>query len=166
MYVVRPAYAQADRSFAFWLNSVVDLNVSPDLRNEVVGLDLRAASHDVDVNIYDMMHRVSELLSKADQEGRAEDPVRVPLRIYNVLLQQWDHFQNSKGMAATPTPPAEVLKPLLSSQVDKFQSGSDLRMHSSPFESAGAFEKGLSFEAKGFYSTISPMATGIAIGAP
>lgn len=160
LYVVRPAYAQANQSFSFWLSSLVDDTQMPELQKEVDLLNLQAPG----TNIYELMLQVSELLSKSDLEGTPSDSRQAPQKIYHVLLQQWNHFQSGKGMAATP--PVEVLKPLLSPQVDKLQSGTDLRMHTSiqgydDPEATVHLPKGT-----GFYTNLSPMVTGIAIGAP
>jgi hypothetical protein len=81
-----------------------------------------------------------------------------------MLLLHWSQFQTGSGMANVPPP--ETMKSGSALQIDKFNTPG----HTSPISSASVTGSELSntgvIEHSGFPSSLTPMANGIAIGAP
>ncbi len=159
LFMARPADAQQSaRAFSSWLGTVAD-NADNGLEKELE--KMRESGADV----YKLMEHASLVMSNHDKE------IDLPListdasnRIYQVLLQQWNHFNTGKGMANVPPP--EIIKSLISISMEK--SGKIFFAMASVNQSAVtsfAFPETVN-DLIHFNISFEPMITGIAIGAP
>ncbi|MGK7371044.1 MAG: hypothetical protein ACNS64_12590 [Candidatus Halalkalibacterium sp. M3_1C_030] len=160
LYMARPANAQqSTKAFSSWLSSVVDQKDSTQLEEELEQLSKSGAT------VYRLMEHASLVMSK---EGEKVDipyaSSEASNRIYQVLLQQWNHFNTGNGMANVPPP--EIVKPFASISVEK--SGKVFLDSISPSQIGKAFISymGLAEGPVHFSKSFEPMITGIAIGAP
>lgn len=162
LYMVGPAHAQhTSKAFSSWIGTVVDESQATDLKQE---LDkLRASGAD----IYKLMRRASQLMSKADQD------VNLPLNaadtdasehILHVLLQQWNHYRTGNGMANVPPP--EIIKTPVSISVDKYGSPGFALTFNEAAPVSETLSEGENQHLCIHAHRLDPMSTGIAIGAP
>lgn len=160
LYVVQPAQANnsSARSFTNWFSSVAQKTDTHEFARELNRLK------DSGVKLSDLIEHASYMISKNNEH------FNLPLKgasashqIYQVLLDQWSQSQTG-GMASVPPP--ETVKPGLSLQVDK--SGTvgygdipDITViHCSYPETCNMGD------CHFLDRSLTPMVTGIAIGAP
>lgn len=160
LYMVRPANAQqSTRAFSSWLSAMIDQQDSTQLEEELERLSESGAT------VYKLMEHASLVMSK---EGEKVDmpyaSSEASNRIYQVLLQQWNHFNTGNGMANLPPP--EIIKPLASISVEKSGKVSFDAAYPSEIEKTVTSYSGLSERPEHFSKSFEPMITGIAIGAP
>ncbi len=160
LYMARPANAQqSTRAFSNWLSTVVDQQDSMKLEEELQRLSKTGAT------VYKLMEHASQIMSNNDKEaGIPYTSNDASHQIYEVLLQQWNHFNTGNGMANMPPP--EIIKPFASISVEK--SGKIFFETASPgqFENITVSYSGFSPAPVHYSKSFEPMITGIAIGAP
>lgn len=160
LYVAQPAQAQrATRSFASWFTHIAEETDAADLTRELHRLK------DSGVKLNQLIEHASQVISRHNKgfnlplEGATGSH-----QIYQILLAQWSQFQTGSGMGNIPLP--ENVKSGLSLQVDK--SGT---LWSGKFASLvpvmyAKNEMGTVAEYFVYTRPATPMAMGIAIGAP
>lgn len=160
MYMVRPANAQqSTKAFSSWISIVVDGTHSSNLKQELDRMSNSGA------NVYKLMEHASKVMSKTDRESdlplEADDASN---HIFQVLLQQWNHFQTGNGMANIPPP--EIVKTLVHTTVDKYGTTVFARLSDTRSSDIVSFHTGIQARALFFDVGMEPMTGGIAIGAP
>lgn len=158
--MARPANAQqSTKAFSNWLSTVVDQEDSTQLDEELEKLSESGAT------VYKLMEHASQVMSENGEEvdlpyssGEASN------RIYQVLLQQWNHFNTGNGMANMPPP--EIVKSLAGISVEKSGKISFDTASVDEIEKTFISYSGLDEGPVHFSKSFEPMITGIAIGAP
>lgn len=159
-YIVQPAQAKSSaRSFAYWFSHVAQQTDASEVTRELNRLK------DSGVELNELIEQASEIISK-NNEG-----FNLPLKgvsgshqIYQILLAQWSSFQTGSGMANVPPP--ETVKSGINLHVDKFSSlGHGKTAGVVPLVFAKS-EAAPAYDCACFARSVTPMATGIAIGAP
>jgi len=160
LYMARPANAQqSTRAFSSWLSTMVSQQDSTQLEEELERLSESGAT------VYKLMEHASQVMSNNGQE--VDFPyasTNASNHIYQVLLQQWNHFNTGNGMADVPPP--EIIKPLASISVEKSGKVSFDSVSPGHIENTFVSYSGLSEGPVHFTKSFEPMITGIAIGAP
>lgn len=154
LYIAQPLKAGSyDKSFASWLDEMVEQSHEES--------QLKTAGHLTDsLDVVWMAKSMSTLL----EDGRSVFPVDEKLdskQFYNLLLE-WGYQQTGKGMSSVPP----TVQPLLTLQIEKYGASVPdmgfLRAPDAIFSVVlplPSLDKLLDF-------SLSPMAEGIAIGAP
>ncbi|MDX1585639.1 MAG: hypothetical protein R3222_02805 [Balneolaceae bacterium] len=160
LYLARPANAQqSTRAFSSWLSTMVDQQDHSMLEEELEQLSESGAT------VYKLMEHASIVMSKnGEKVDLPYSSAEASHRIYQVLLQQWNHFNTGNGMANMPPP--EISKQLASYSVEK--SGKVSFESASVGHVANSFisYSGLNQSPVHYSNSFEPMITGIAIGAP
>ncbi len=158
--MVRPAQAhRSGKAFSNWLSRVMDQNELSDLES---GFEQLKGS---EADIHHLMLKASEIIGKAEN-GHFNHFISPDKKqqIYYVLLQQWNHFQNEKGMAALP--PVELMKPLVTYQVDTYHTSGPAVSQKAGEHPKCPAQKQTVLSTPVLDMSLSPMSNGIAIGAP
>lgn len=160
LYLARPANAQqSTRAFSSWLSTMVDQQDNSQLEQELQRMTKSGAS------IYKLMEHASKVMS---ENGREVDlpysSAEASHHIYQVLLQQWNHFNTGNGMANMPPP--EISKQLANYSVEKSGKVSFESASAGHIENTFISYSGLIQSPVHFSNSFEPMITGIAIGAP
>lgn len=160
LYLARPANAQqSTRAFSSWLSTMVDQQDNSQLEEELERLSESGAT------VYKLMEHASQVMSKKGKEvDLPYSSAEASHHIYQVLLQQWNHFNTGNGMANVPPP--EISKQLVSYSVEK--SGKISFESASPGHKENFFisYSGINQSPVHYSNSFEPMITGIAIGAP
>lgn len=138
---------------------MVDQQDSMQLEKELQRLSESGAT------VYKLMEHASQVMSNKDKEaGLPYASNDASHQIYEVLLQQWNHFNTGNGMANMPPP--EIIKPLASISVEKsgkisFGTVSPVQIENTSISTSGYCPAPVHYS-----KSFEPMITGIAIGAP
>lgn len=160
LFMARPVNAQQSSTvFSSWLSTIVDHTDSSDLKQELETLSESGA------NVYKLMEHASIVMSNTGQ--KADLPLatsEASNHIYQVLLQQWNHFSTGKGMANIPPP--EIIKSLITVSVEKCGKAFFDITPSDRLGNTFSLYADMQNDLVHFYNSFEPMITGIAINAP
>jgi len=160
LYVVQPAQAKhSARSFSNWFTSVTQKADMVDFADDLNRMK------DSGMRLSELIEHASYIVSKNNED------FNLPLKgasashhIYQILLTQWNQYQTGNGMENMPPP--ETVKSGFNIQVDK--SGA-LGYGGTAPASSMRYLHPVSWHSVEYHfsdKSLTPMATGIAIGAP
>ena len=116
-------------------------------------------------DVYKLMEHASLVMSNTEKEiGFPLASSDASNQIYQVLLQQWNHYSTGKGMANVPPP--ETVKTLANVSIEKSGKAffAFIPLHQS--DTTYLSYSGTDNDLVHFNNSFEPMITGIAIGAP
>lgn len=158
--MVRPAQArQSTKAFSSWLSTVIDKTGSSHLQKELEQL------RDSGADVYRLMDHASRVMSRGNKDFNFPlESADAYHQIYRVLLLQWNQFQTGSGMADMPPP--EVLKPLVIPQIDKHGLSAQMNVPANVWYAVYAGQLQEIALILSLDTSLTPLAGGIAIGAP
>lgn len=160
VYIVQPAQAKhSARSFSNWFASVTQKTGAADFVDDLERMKNSG------MGLRELIEHASYIVSKNNED------FNLPLKgasashqIYQILLTQWSQYQTGSGMANVPPP--ESVKSGINIQVDK--SGTIGCKNNVP-ETSLRYIHPVTWHSDEYHlpdRSLTPMATGIAIGAP
>lgn len=154
LYLAQPLKAgDTDRAFASWLDKVAETSDKDLLLNNYQDLSKSLVNYDHLDSSYGLLFQ-----SIVPFEGDAVDTDR----LYKLLLVEWGYEQTAKGMSCVPP----TVQPLFTLQLEKYNASIGGTVFFQSFEAFFTSDFIAASIAAVFDLSLTPMAEGIAIGAP
>lgn len=160
LYLAQPASAKSSSDAVANLIDEVAQNVeNAAFQKELNDISNSRASEDV------LIKKLSDLFAKYNFDQQLPSEYELgSKKLYQLLIIQWNCLKSANGMSRAAMP--ERLKPVNTFQFDKFGTPAQITAASGSLNSGANIKIAVLFSADFFDHSLTPMAGGIAIGAP